>query len=147
MDPFARKMIRSTVGFAIGLVLMLAAMTVVYIHVRPTCPDRTVTEVSSPARQFIATVLEHRCGHEAPFVTQVDLHPASEPLARGFFSGQAGKGNVFSVEQDAAGAGVSAAWTAPDELTIRCPHCNPAFIRRQDERWGPVHIRYEAAMR
>jgi hypothetical protein len=85
--------------------------------------------------------MERRCGAEAPFVTHVNLRPAAEDLPRGFFSGSATEGEVFVIEQDAAGAGVTLSWTAPDTLRIECTRC-VAAPEKHDQRWNGVAINY-----
>ena len=142
MDPFARKMWRAGFGFAALMLTLFAVMTVFYVHEWPRCPDRVVAESESPSKNWVAAVLERRCGSEAPFITRVNLRNAG-PLRRGFLSGQAQQGTVFIVEQDAAGAGITAVWSAPGVVTVRCPNCNTALIHQRDQQWGAVKIRYE----
>ena len=134
MDPFARKMWRAGLAFAALLTSLAIAMTVFWVHAHPRCGDRVVTESTSPDRRWTATVLERRCGEDAPFVTQVNLRDGGTKLQRGFFSGQANDSNVFTVEQDAAGAGLQLQWSNAGELTIDCPHCDRNYVRRQDTR-------------
>src|SRR5262249_28238322 len=101
MDPFARKMIFGSFVYGGMMLVMFAVLTVVYLHTRPRCSDRVVAEASDPGKHWTATVMERRCGAEAPFFTHVNLRPAAEELHRGFFSGSATQGEVFVVEQDA----------------------------------------------
>jgi hypothetical protein len=68
-------------------------------------------------------------------------------LTTGFFSGSATEGEVFVLEQDAAGAGVTLHWTSPTELSIVCPRCGPGLIRKHDERWANVTINYDVPPR
>jgi hypothetical protein len=142
MDPFARKMWRAGFGFAGLMVGLLAALTIIYVHQWPRCPDRVVGETHSADGRWIAAILERRCGAESPFVTRVSLRPPG-PIKRGFFSGQVTRGNVFAIEQDAAGAAINLIWSAKDVLTVKCPRCNLTFIRQQDQHWGTVKIQYE----
>ena len=134
MDPFARKMWRGGLAFSALLVALSGALTMYYVHARPRCGDRPVSESISPDRHWTATVLERRCGEDAPFITQVNLRQGGTKLQRGFFSGQANDNNVFTVEQDAAGAGLQLQWTDAGELTITCRHCDRKYMRRQDTR-------------
>ena len=143
MDPFARKMWRAGLAYAVLLMAMGAALTVVYVHERPRCGDRRVKESNSPDRRWTAAVLERRCGEDAPFITQINLRDGGTKLVRGFFSGQANQNNVFMVEQDAAGAGLQLDWNGSGELTIHCPHCDANYVRRQDPQHGGLKIRYE----
>jgi hypothetical protein len=147
MDPFARKMIRGAFAYALVMLLMFAILTVVYVHLRPSCPDSVVGNLDSPDKKWIVAILQRRCGEVAPFVTHVNLRPASQSLSVGFFSGQATAGDVFLVEQDAAGVGLALTWSAPDTLTVTCPRCERAFIRRSDAQWGTVRIRYDLPQR
>jgi hypothetical protein len=142
MDPFARKMWRASLGFAALMLSLMAALTVIYVHERPRCPDRVVAERLSPDGKWTAAIVERRCGPEAPFFSRVNLRPAG-PLQRGFFSGRAATGTVFVVEQDAAGSGISVVWSAPDELLVRCAHCSPRFVHQRDQQWNKVTVRYE----
>ena len=77
----------------------------------------------------------------------MNLRAASQSLSFGFFSGRAERGDVFLTEQDAAGAGLSLQWTAPDRLTILCPRCDPTFVRQREAQWGTVRIQYEMVQR
>lgn len=142
MDPFAKTMWRASLAFALLLMILSAALTIVYVHARPRCGDRIVSEQDSPDRLWTATVLEHRCGDDAPFITQINLRAGSTKLARGFFSGQASQNNVFSVEQDAAGAGLQLDWNSPGELIVYCRNCDPKFVRQREARHGTLNIRY-----
>ena len=142
MDPFARKMWRAGICFAAMMLFLLAVLSVVYLHEHPFCPDRLVTESSSPSGQWTAAILERRCGTEAPFFTRVNLRRA-RPLHRGFLSGHVTDGTVLVIEQDAAGAGVNVAWSSPKTLTIRCPHCSSNFIHQRDSQWNGIIIRYD----
>jgi hypothetical protein len=143
MDPFARKMWRAGFAYAALMTSMAAALTAVYVHNRPRCGDRIVSESNSPDRHWTATVLERRCGEEAPFITQINLRDGGTALQRGFLSGQANQNNVFTVEQDAAGAGLHLTWNGDNEVTIHCRHCDPNYLRRQDPQHGALTIRYE----
>jgi len=147
MDPFARKMIYGSFVYGSMMLVMFAVLTVVYLHTRPRCSDRVVVESTDLSAQWAATVMERRCGVEAPFLTHVNLRPAGKDLNTGFFSGLASEGEFFLIEQDAAGAGITLQWTSPTRLSIRCPHCNAAFLRKRDERWGNVVIEYNLPQR
>src|SRR4029077_13383670 len=147
MDPFARKMIYGSFVYGGMMLLMFAVLSVVYLHTRPRCADRVVAEAASPDRRWTATLMERRCGEETPFFTHVNLRPAGNPLHRGFFSGSSTEGEVFFIEQDAAGAGITLSWIAPDMLVIECPHCSAALLRKHDERWDSVLIKYDLPAR
>jgi len=143
MDPFARKMVVGSFVYGGMMVLMFAVLTVVYLHTRPRCSDRVVSEFTDPAKHWTATVMERRCGNEAPFFTHVNLRPAGKDLNTGFFSGSAAEGEVFLIEQDAAGSGITLTWASPAALSIQCPHCGAGIVRNHAERWGDVNITYD----
>ena len=153
MDPFARKMVFGSFVYGGVMLVMFAVLTVVYLHMRPRCSDRVVAEATDPGKQWTATVMERRCGAEAPFFTHVNLRPAAKDLNTGFFSGAASEGEIFLVEQDAAGAGIALSWSATDTLKIQCSRCRPAlvqkpwvqkpWVQKRDERWGNVVINYD----
>jgi len=143
MDPFARKMVLGSFVYGGMMLLMFAVLTVVYLHTRPRCSDRVVAESTDPGKHWTATVMERRCGNEAPFFTHVNLRPAGTDLKTGFFSGSATEGEVFVAEQDAAGAGITLHWASPTALSITCPRCSPSLLRKHDEHWGSVTIHYD----
>jgi hypothetical protein len=143
VDPFARKMIYGSFVYGGMMLVMFGVLTLVYLHTRPRCSDRMVGETSSPDGKWMATIMERRCGAEAPFFTHVNLRPAGEDVKHGFFSGKTVEGEVFLIEEDAAGAGIVLTWTAPDKLTVRCPRCSQAFIRQSDPNWDAVRIDYQ----
>lgn len=147
MDPFARKMVVGSFVYGGILLVMFAVLTVVYLHTRPRCSDRVVSESTDPGKHWTASVMERRCGNEAPFFTHVNLRPAAEDLKTGFFSGSATEGEVLLVEQDAAGSGITVNWTSPATLNIQCPHCGATLMRKHDERWGSVVIEYDLPKR
>ena len=147
MDPFARKMVYGSFFYGGMMLVMFAVLTLVYLHTRPRCSDRVVAESTDPSGQSTATVMERRCGAEAPFFAHVNLRPAGKDLATGFFSGSATQGEVFLIEQDAASAGISMKWTSPTTLTILCSHCSAILLRKHDERWGNVVIEYDLPQR
>src|SRR5438270_13912379 len=132
MDPFARKMVYGSFVYGGMMLVMFAVLTAFYLHSRPRCSDRVVAESTDQTRQWTATVMERRCGAEAPFFTHVNLRPAGKNLNTGFFSGSATEGEVFVLEQDAAGAGITLHWVSPMALSITCPHCSSSFLRRHD---------------
>jgi hypothetical protein len=144
MDPFARKMVFGSFVYGGVILAMFAVLTVVYLHMRPRCSDRVVAEATGPGRAWTATLMERRCGAEAPFFTHVNIRPAAKDLKTGFFSGVAEEGEVFLLEQDAA-AGVTLSWTSPGTLSIECPRCNAALLRKHDARWGSIAINYYPA--
>jgi hypothetical protein len=143
MDPFARKMVIGSFVYGAIMLVMFAVLTVVYLHTRPRCSDRVVLESTDPGKHWTASVMERRCGNEAPFFTHLNLRPAGEDLNTGFFSGSATEGEVFLIEQDAAGSAITVNWTSPATLSIQCPHCSPALVRKHAERWGDVNITYD----
>jgi len=147
MDPFARKMVYGSFVYGGMLLVMFAVLTVVYLHTRPRCSDRVVAESTDQSRQWTAAIMERRCGAEAPFFTHVNLRPAAKDLETGFFSGSAADGEVFLVEQDAAGAGVALHWTSPTALNISCPHCGATLLNRHDGHWGNIVIEYDLPKR
>lgn len=141
MDPFARKMIRSSFAYAGLLIAMFAIMTGFYIHFHPPCSDQVFSEEPSPDHQWVAVVMQRRCGEEAPFFTHVNLRRGGEPIRLDYFSGKATEGEIFTIEQDADSAKVAVKWTAPNHLAIECSGCAP-FIRHRDERFWNVLISY-----
>ena len=143
MDPFARKMVLGSFVYGGMILLMFAVLTVVYLHTRPRCTDRVVAESTDPGKHWTATVMERRCGNEAPFFTHVNLRPAGTDLTAGFFSGLATEGEVFLVEQDAASTVITLDWTSPTALSIHCPRCSPGLVRKRDERWGSIVVEYD----
>src|ERR1051326_6055028 len=147
MDPFARKMWQGAFVYGGVLLAMFGVLTVIYLHSRPRCADRLLGQADSPGARWSATLVERRCGEDAPFFTHVNLRPAGEPVNRGFFSGVAGEGEVFAVEQDAAGAGVSLQWIDSDTLLIQCQQCSAELARKKEQRWNRVLIRYDAGAR
>ena len=147
MDPFARKMIYGSFVYGGMLVVMFAVLTIIYLHTRPRCSDRVVMESTDQAAHSTAAVMERRCGAEAPFFTHVNLRSAKKDLNMGFFSGSATDGEVFMVEQDAAGAGVTLHWTSPTALLISCPHCSATLLSKHDEHWGNIVIEYDLPKR
>ena len=147
MDPFARKMVLGSFVYGGMMLLMFAVLTVIYLHTRPRCTDRVVADATDPGKHWTATVMERRCGNEAPFFTHVNLRPAGTDLNTGFFSGSAMEGEVLLVEQDAAGAGITLDWSSSTTLSIHCPHCSPGLVRKRDERWGEVVINWDLQQR
>ena len=142
MDPFARKMIRSTLIFAAVTVLIVAVMTVFYVRMRPRCSDDLISEIISPDKRWIAAIMQRRCGDESPFYTHVNLRPVQAPIRHTFFTGAASDGEVFRIEQDARSAEITVQWTAPDHMVIGCSHCQIAFLQNKSERWRNVTISY-----
>jgi hypothetical protein len=147
MDPFARRMIQGSFVYGGVMLLMFAVLTVIYLHTRPRCTDRVIAYATDPGKRWTATVMERRCGNEAPFFTHVNLRPAGTDLNTGFFSGSATEGEVFLAEQDAASAGITLDWTSSATLNIHCPHCSAALVRKHDERWGSVVINSDLPQR
>jgi hypothetical protein len=147
MDPFARKMVYGSFIYGGAMLVMFAVLTVVYLHMRPRCSDRVVAQSTDPARAWTATVMERRCGEDTPFFTHVNLRRAAEDLKMGFFSGSSTEGEVLLIEQDAAGAGITLNWTSPTTLTIQCWRCSAALLRKHNERWDSVLIKYDLPRR
>jgi hypothetical protein len=142
MDPFARKMVRSSFAYAALLIALFAVLTIVYLHIRPQCSEEIVSRAESPDRKWIAEVIQRRCGDESPFITHVNLRPAGAPLKFGYFSGKASEGEIFTVEQDARAAKTTLKWTDPDRLAVECSGCIVGFITRRSEHWRNLTIAY-----
>jgi hypothetical protein len=142
MDPFARKMIHSSIAYAALLISLFAALTIVYLHLRPQCTEEIISRIESPDHKWIAEVMQRRCGDESPFITHVNLRPAGASLKFGYLSGRASEGEIFTVEQDAQAAKTTLKWTAPDRLAVECSGCIPAFISRRNEHWRDLTIAY-----
>jgi len=147
IDPFARKMIFGSIIYGSALLVMFGVLSVVYLHTRPKCSDRVVAESTDRDHHWTATVMERRCGAEAPFVTHVNLGPVGQEVDTGFFSGTAQDGEVFTVEQDAAGANLSLNWTSPNTLRIQCAHCSSTMVQKRDEHFRSLSIQYDLASR
>lgn len=147
MDPFARKMWHGAFIYGGAMLLGFAVLTVIYLHSRPRCSERMAGQADSPNARWSAAIIERRCGEESPFFTHVNLHRAGEPLNRGFFSGMASEGEVFVIEQDAAGAGITLHWIDGDTLLIQCPQCAASLLRKKDERWNGVLVKYDRPVR
>jgi hypothetical protein len=125
-----------------SLLLLVGGLKIFSMHEWPACPDMLMSESASPGKQWIAAILQRRCGADSAFFTRVSLR-ASGPLERGFLSGQIQQGTVFAVEQDAVGSGIALSWSNQNVLTVRCPHCTLTLVHQRDQQWGPVTIRYE----
>ena len=147
MDPFARKMLRGSFFYAIALLVLFGVLTVFYLHERPRCSDQVITESTSPDGHSSAVVMEARCGEESPFLTHVNLRPADDSIKLGYFSGRSEDGEVFLLEQDAQSAAMKLEWTDTTHLAISCSHCQIAFLKKRQERWRNVTIRYFFDMR
>lgn len=135
-------MLHGSLVFAAVLILMFAALTVVYLHLRPRCSDQVFSNSTSPDGRWAASVMEARCGNDQPFLTHVNVRPASESIKLGYFSGKDDEGEVFLLEQDAQSAAIELQWTAPDRLAVSCSHCQLAFLRKRQEHWRDVTITY-----
>jgi len=146
-DPFARKMWQGAFIYGGMMLAMFAVLTVVYLHARPRCSERMIGQADSPGARFAAAILERRCGDDTPFFTHVNIGRVGEPVSRGFFSGKVAEGEVFLVEQDAAGSGLSMQWLGPDTLLVHCPNCAASLLRKQEERWNGILIKYDPAVR
>lgn len=143
MDPFARKMILAGLAFGAVMLLMAGAVSVVYFHNRPRCSEQVLSEANSPDRRWTAAVMERRCGEESPFFIHVNLRPVAELVRLGYFSGRAEDGDVFVVEEGTEDMELSLEWSAPGQLTIRCPRCRAAPVEKREERLGTIVIKYE----
>jgi hypothetical protein len=102
-----------------------------------------VAEQISSGGRWNATVMERRCGENAPFQTHVNLHKADEPIQPGYFSGRSKAGEIFLVDLDAQSAPVTVKWISEQQLVIRCEACASEVRRETKPRWQDVEIRYE----
>ncbi len=143
MDPFAKKMLLGALAFGSAMLLMAAALSVVYFHLHPRCGEQALAEAISPDKQWVAAAMERRCGDNSPFLLHVNLRPAEQPIRLGYFSGQAGEGEIFIVEEDTPAEIPALEWSLPDQLIVRCPRCSSRFAQIIHQRWQSVHIRYE----
>src|SRR5215472_13485071 len=135
-------MLKGSLAFAAVLIAMFAALTVVYLHLRPRCSDQVFSSAPSPDGKLTASVMEARCGQDQPFLTHVNLRPAGESIKLGYFSGKADDGEVFLIEQDAQSANVTLNWTPANRLAISCARCQLAYLKKRDDHWRDVNITY-----
>src|SRR5579863_5876815 len=135
-------MIRGSLAYGGFLIILFAALTVLYLHYKPRCSDQVIADEVSPDHRWAAAVMEARCGEDQPFFTHVNLRPAEGPIRLGYFSGKDDEGEVFLLEQDAQSANMALQWTAPNRLAVSCSHCQLTFLRKRMERWGDVTITY-----
>ncbi len=143
MDPFARKMIFAGLAFGASMLLMAGSASLMYYHYRPPCSEAALSEAKSPDGQWAATVMERRCGEESPFFIHVNLRPAGQPIRLGYLSGRAEAGEAFLAEEDSQDTPLTLEWTAPGQLTIRCPTCRIPSVQKREEQWGPTTVRYQ----
>src|ERR1700682_384393 len=132
MDPFAKKMLRGSLAFAAGMLVLFAILTGVYLHVRPPCSDQLISETASPNKLQIAAIMERRCGDETSFFTHVNLRAAADSVKLEYFTGRARDGEVFSVEEDARSASVTLQWVSPRQLVIYCSGCAVAISKKRE---------------
>jgi hypothetical protein len=143
MDPFARKMIVGSLAFGTAMLLMASVLSTIYFHNRPRCDETALSETTSPDGQWSAAVMERRCGDDSPFFIHVNLRPSTEPIRLGYFSGRADVGDVFVAEEQTQGIEPVLTWSSPNQLTIHCPHCGAAQVKKREERLGAVSIHYD----
>jgi hypothetical protein len=143
MDPFARKMIVGALAFGTAMLLMAGVLSTVYFHNRRRCDEAALSETTSPDGKWTAAVMERRCGDESPFFIHVNLRQSTEPIQLGYFSGRADEGDVFVAEERTQGMEPVLTWSSTSQLTIQCPRCSPAQVKKREERLGAVSIRYE----
>jgi hypothetical protein len=142
VDPFARKMIFGSLAFGTAMLLMAGALSMIYFHDRLRCDEAALSETTSPDGQWTAAVMERRCGDESPFFIHVNLRPSKQPIQIGYFSGRADEGDVFVAEEQTQGVEPVLTWTSPNQLTIQCPRCRPAQVKKQEEHLGAISIEY-----
>lgn len=147
MDPFARKMVFGSFVYGGVMVVMFAVLTVVYLHMRPKCSDRLIAETTDPTKQWIAVVMERRCGAEAPFFTHVNIRPAADDLKIGFFSGMADTGETFLVEQDAIASDITLSWPKANTLLIQCAGCKASAVQKRNPQPDAVTVEYNLPSR
>jgi hypothetical protein len=147
MDPFARKMLFGSFGFAGMMLLMAGVLSVVYFHTHPRCSDQVLSDLRSPDQGWTAAIMQRRCGDDQPFFIHVNLRPAGAPLIRGYFSGQAAEGEIFLSEQDNLDIVPTLRWDSASQLTVVCPDCRAAQIQKRHSSWGAVTVRYEVPVR
>jgi hypothetical protein len=138
MDPFARKMILGSFAFAAVMLLMLAALSVIYFHTHPRCTEQVLSQIPSPDGQWIAAVMRQRCGEESPFFVHVNLRALGSPPRLGFFSGRADDGEVFVAEQDAPETLPEITWISAAQLRIRCSSCRSPHV---EQHWGRIVVK------
>src|SRR5258708_13895183 len=135
MDPFAKKMVRGSLAFAAGMLVLFAVLTGVYLHERPPCSDQVISETARPDKLQIAAIMERRCGDETSFFTHVNLRAAADPVKLEYFTGRARDGEIFSVEEDARSASVPLHGVSPRQLTIHFAGCAGAVPKKPGTRW------------
>jgi hypothetical protein len=143
MDPFARKMIFGGLAYGGALLLMAATLSAIYFHNRPECSEAAISQAASPDGRWKAVAMERRCGDESPFYLHINLSAAGDPIRFGFFSGRSQEGEVFIVEDETRDLNPTLQWTSPDQLTVHCPRCRASLVKKREQHWGPITLRYE----
>src|SRR5260370_7315734 len=85
MDPFAKKMVLGALAFGSAMLLMAAALSVVYFHLHPRCSEQALAEAISPDKQWVAPAMERRCGDTPPFLLPSNLPSTPHPLHLSYF--------------------------------------------------------------
>jgi hypothetical protein len=143
VDPFARKMLLGALAFGSTMLLMAGTLALIYFHVHRRCDDQVLAETESPNRQWVATVFERKCNDPPEWLVHVNLRQVAEPIRMGYFSGQAGEGEVFSLELESRDQIPMLEWMSSDQLRITCRRCSESSIRKREERWQSVRVLYE----
>src|SRR5260370_31780538 len=134
MDPFAKKMVLGALAFGSAMLLMAAALSVVYFHLHPRCSEQALAEAISPDKQWVAAAMERRCGDNAPLLLHGNLRPAAQPIRPGYFSGHASEGEIFLVEETTPAETPTLQLSSSDQLIARCPHCRSQLAHLLNHR-------------
>lgn len=144
MDPFAKKMFLGSVAFLIVMLIMLAALSLFYLHTHPRCSEQVLSQAPSPDGRWLATVMSRRCGDEAPFFVHINMRAAGSPLRLGYFSGRAEEGEIFVEELESFDDIPALQWTSPQSVAVHCPRCRFSAAQKREDHLGAITVHYAA---
>jgi hypothetical protein len=142
MDPFVRKMIFGGVAFLGAMLLMAGTLSAIYFHNNPDFKEAVIAQSDSPDGRWKAVVMEDRHDDASPLYFHINLSAAEEPIPVTYF-GHNAEGEVFRIEEETEKPDPVLEWASPDQLTIHCPRCRASLVKKRDQHWGPITLRYE----
>ena len=109
------KRLRGPAGLVLFGVSAVSIAVAGFLHFNPVCGEEIGVEKTSPDGRYVATLMTRNCGATTPYVSHINLRPATSNFRADSFDGVINEGEVFTSSKY---SGTRFCWSKADKLSI-----------------------------